>query len=285
MLFTNATPYRFSKEFKIDDQLLESQLSENLIRQIGPHDAFLFGWDKYSKLADNLFLEIGGCYLLKFVKLEKVIPNSAINKELSDRIEVIENESGYKVGRKQKQEIKEQIFIERLPTAMTVEKPVYICIDIPNQTLIINTSSANSADEATSYLRRTIGSLPIVPMVSESSPALKMTNWVSGSDKAPESFSILQTAKLKNSEGVSISFTDFEIDDYIADLVSQGMECKELRMSFTDEATFTLTSDLKLKSIKWDIHDDNDYADVLDAINSTFYINTQKLNTILSSLM
>tara|TARA_R110002049_G_scaffold282589_2_gene462435 strand:+ start:12299 stop:13156 length:858 start_codon:yes stop_codon:yes gene_type:complete len=285
MLFTNVTPYRFSKEFRVDDTELEMKLGESMVREMGDHESYIFGWDKYNKLAESLFLEIGGCYLLKLVKLEKVIPNSAINKELADRIDVIESENSYKVGRKQKQELKDQIFMERLPTAMVVEKPVYICIDVPNQTLIVNTSSANSSDDATSYLRKTLGSLPIVPMVSESSPALRMTSWISGNEKLPENFQILNTAKLRNSEGVSVSFTDFVIDDYIADLVGQGMECKELRMSFKEEATFTLTSDLKIKTIKWDFDDDNEYDDALDAMHSTFYILSHKVNNIISKLM
>jgi len=285
MLFKNATVYQFTKTFELDEDVLLTALSSNAISEIQAEEVYRLGWDTYTKRTDDFFLNVKGCYLIRLTKLEKIIPPQAINKELSDLMDEIEVRDNRKVTRKERQELKEQIILAHLPTAMVKEKSTLLYIDPANQLLAVNSASKSETDEATSYLRKCLGSLPIRNFeITDTSPVLSMTNWLKDESIVPSGFSIYNSAKLKDHDGSSITYKGFTDENVVTDLIDQGMQCTELEMGLSNnEMKFTLTDDLKLKSIKWNVEAD-DYEDAEAQLSAAFFLTTTQIRVVSDKL-
>src|SRR5690606_16999891 len=109
----------------------------------------------------------------------------------------IGEQQGYRPGRKQMKEIKEQITLELLPKAFTVHQLVPAWIDTANRWAAIDTSSDSKADVLLGLLAKTISPFPLVPFQLEVSPARAMTEWLVDGE-APAGFTIDQDAELQN---------------------------------------------------------------------------------------
>src|SRR3546814_2018196 len=70
---------------------------------------------------------------------KKTLPGSAVKEKLKDRIQQVEQSQGFKPGRKQTNELKEQIIDEHLPTALATTK--YIPFYIWDDRLVVESTS------------------------------------------------------------------------------------------------------------------------------------------------
>lgn len=86
----NLTIFRSEKGWKPDFELLKNNLV--IPGKLG------FGWKVLRD--ENPFISVGHNHLITCEKQEKLLPVQVIDKELKRRITQIEEEQGYKVGKK-----------------------------------------------------------------------------------------------------------------------------------------------------------------------------------------
>src|SRR5690606_40644688 len=109
---------------------------------------------------------------------KKLLPTTVINQFARARASEIEEQQGYKPGRKQMKDIKEQVTDELLPKAFSVYRDTRVWIDTKNNWLVIDAAAAAKSDEVLGMLAKAIDGLPISPLYVEQSPAAAMTNWL-----------------------------------------------------------------------------------------------------------
>jgi len=89
----------------------------------------------------------------------KVIPPSAVKAETQKLVDAIEKAQGYKPGKKQRRELKEQALDSLIPRALVKTTVLPVFYYEPANLLIVPTSSKAAADTVTGLLVQAIGSV------------------------------------------------------------------------------------------------------------------------------
>lgn len=175
----------------------------------------------------------------------KVLPASAVNMAVRDKALEIEEQQGYRPGRRQLKEIKEQVIDTMLGTAFsrTTITRAYFWDDM----LLIDTGSPTVAGLVMGHLAKCLDPFPVAALHLKTAPAAAMTDWLLA-DEAPEFFTIDQEAELQSTDSrravVRFVRTSVPIDQ-----VQAGRQCVKLAMTYADRVSFLLTDSFVLKRI------------------------------------
>lgn len=175
----------------------------------------------------------------------KVLPGSAVAMAVRNKANEIEQQLGYKPGRRQLKDIKEQVIDAMLAKAFsrTTITRVYFWDDM----MLVDTGSPNVADLVVGFLAKCLYPSPVMPLYLKTAPAAAMTNWLLA-DQAPEFFSIDQEAELQSTDSRR-EVVKFVRTSVPADQVQAGRQCVKLAMTYADRLSFILTDGFVLKRI------------------------------------
>ncbi|WP_051975103.1 recombination-associated protein RdgC [Cupriavidus necator] len=229
---------------------LNNALGKQAFTSCGSSDFASSGWVP-PRADGSLAHVVGQQVLLSYCIEKKVLPSAVVKDALAARSAEIEARQGFKVGRKQLKELKEDVTRELLPKAFATRSKTAVWIDPVNNLICID-AVGSKVDTIVTALFRSIDRLEATPLHCNLSPAAAMTDWLA-SDKAPAGFTVDQDAELKDSgEGKStVKFANHSLD--AADLghhLAGGKRCTQLAMTWEDRISFVLTSALGLKKIK-----------------------------------
>ena len=272
MLFKNATYYKFTKPFELTKEKFEDLISQAMVPEIGANDTYVTGFNFALPNSKQMLLDVNGVWLMRITKLEKIIPAAAVNHKLKEQVEEIEATQLRKVPRKERAEIRESIVNLMLPNAPYRPINTLLYIDTVSQTLVVNSVATGITDDATSFLRKTIGSLPIRMPEWKVAPGALMKSWLQDSALTPPNIDICHQGALKSADKATIKFKQFDDEDVITNLLTQGMEVEELRITTNESFTSILSDSGQLKSIKWDNSKFEDYEDDNDFYNAALHI-------------
>lgn len=163
----------------------------------------------------------------------------------------IEEQQGFKPGRKQMKEIKETVKETLLPRAFSILRDTRAWMDTRNGWLCIDASSAARCDELLQLLNRAIDKFPLANLHVQTSPAAAMTEWLAGGE-APANFTIDQDTELRSTgEGratVRYVRQSIEAED-VRRHIEAGKQCTRLAMTWADRISFVLSESLAIKRI------------------------------------
>lgn len=183
MWFKNLQIFQLKDGFGHDEEVLEQSLNGERFRGCGPLESMVQGWHPpQGRDSDQLCFASNGCFLVCLKKEEKILPASVINDILADKVQEIEEAEARSVRRKEKQQIKEEIVHDLLPKAFTRSSLTYAYVDPVANWILVDSSSAKKAEDLVSQLRKSLGSLPAVPLSVKLSPPEVMTGWLEGRD-------------------------------------------------------------------------------------------------------
>ncbi|KAG1076555.1 hypothetical protein G6F40_017328 [Rhizopus arrhizus] len=95
---------------------------------------------------------VNGQILLSLRAEKQLLPGTVVNQVAKARAQEIEEQQGYKPGRKQMKEIKERVTDELLPRAFSVYRDTRVWIDPQNHWLVIDAAASAKADEVIGLL-------------------------------------------------------------------------------------------------------------------------------------
>lgn len=291
VFFRNALIYRLKSPWTIDASAVNEQLARMAFVPGTAVQQQAQGW--VASVADgDLAHLVGGQMLLTLRTEKKLLPGSVVTQFTKLRVAEVEERQGYKPGRRQMKEIKEQVTEELIPKAFSIFRDTRIWIDPVNRWLLIDTTSSARADEVIGALSKSLDAFPLDMLRLAKSPAQSMTTWLAA-DEAPAGFSIDQDTELKDTgeSKAAVRYVRQSIEaDAVKKHIDEGKQCTRLAMTWDDRVSFMLTEPLALKRITpLDVvregEGDTSFDDARQKFDSDFTLMAGELSRLLGDLV
>ena len=270
--FKNAMIYRLTKSLDWSEKTLSDALENNQYHPCNQSEMSKFGWSTPLKGSELLYFTVGKQILLLAQKEEKILPAHVIKRELDARVEKLEQAENRKLKKVEKQTLKDDVVATLLPRAFSKYQQTALWIDAENNLIYVDAASAKRAEEALALLRKSLGSLPVVPLTFANEPSLVMQEWVA-KENIPQWLVSLEEAELRDANNGVIRCKQQALDsDEILSLVNSKYVTK-LALEWEEHLSFVLNEDCSLKRLKFadqirEKNDDilkEDYAQRFDA--------------------
>lgn len=180
---------------------------------------------------------------------ERVLPGKVIQTKLAERMADIEERQGYKCGRKQRAELRDEVIAALLPTAFI--KPVNILCMVAGNYLMIGTGSARLVDLVIEALRN-VAPVSFKHLAKDRSVGKWMTDLLLNNSTDSGMFKSGTAAVLRNAEKATARFKDMDLNkSEIEQLVTEGMRPIEIAVDFNERVSFALSDQLVIKRIRF----------------------------------
>ncbi|NWK47319.1 recombination-associated protein RdgC [Ralstonia pickettii] len=250
MWFKNLQLHRLPAPWAVTPDQLEKWLAPHAFQPGNSVEKQTFGWA--SPRDDGaLVYSNNGQMLLMFRAEKKLLPASVINQVTKARALELEEQQGFKPGRKQLRELKEQVTDELLPRAFSIRRDTRVWIDTANGWLVIDAASQAVADDVRGLLVKSIDQLPLTSVHVKHSPVAAMTEWLLSGD-APSGFTVDQDAELRSTGegGATVRYVGHALEaEDMRRHIEAGKQCMRLAMTWDDRVSFVLTPSLLIKRV------------------------------------
>ena len=289
--FKNLMVYRLSREVALNADEMEKQLSAFAFTPCGSQDMAKTGWvSPMGSHSDALTHAVNGQIVICARKEEKILPSPVIKQELQAKIERLEAEQHRKLKKTEKDALKDEVLHSLLPRAFSRFSQTMMWIDTVNDLIMVDAASAKRAEDTLALLRKSLGSLPVVPLTMESPIELTLTEWVR-SGEMPAGFAIQDEAELKailEEGGVIRCKKQNLISDEIAVHIEAGKLVTKLAVDWQERIQLMLSDDGSLKRLKFadtlrEQNDDIDRDDFAQRFDADFILMTSELAALIKN--
>ncbi|RZT41089.1 recombination-associated protein RdgC [Cupriavidus agavae] len=250
MWFKNLQIHRFSAPWTLTVEDVEAALGKHAFYPGTSLEMQTQGW---ASPRDNgqLVHCVNRQMLLVLRTEKKLLPATVVNQVTKARAAELEEQQGFKPGRKQLKELKEQITEELLPRAFSIRRDTRVWIDPANGWLAIDAAGTAKADEVRGMLFKAIDPLPVVGLQVNLSPVAAMTEWLA-TETAPAGFTVDQEIELQSSSEskATVRYVRHPLDpEDLRRHIAAGKRCTRLAMTWNDRVSFVLTDALAVKRV------------------------------------
>ena len=251
MWFKNLKLFRLSPSFNLTAPQLDALLAKEQFVSAGAAAPLSIGWVTPREEDVRFAYGVDRQILCSYRTEKKLLPTTVINQFAKVRAQELEDQQGFKPGRKQLRDLKEEVTQTLLPRAFSLARDTRVWIDPVNHWLVIDTASASKSEEILTALGKAIYPFPVEPVQVTISPAAAMTDWVL-SGHGPANFSVDQDAELRagGDKAAAVRYVKHALDsDDIQKHIKGGKQCMRLALTFNDRVSFVLTENLDIKRV------------------------------------
>lgn len=293
MWFRNLQIYRFTRPFELTAEQLEAQLESEAFTPCGSQDMSRFGWTKpLGKIGQTLTHSANGQIMICARKEEKMIPSAVVKEQLAEKVEQIEHEQGRALKKKEKEALKEELMHTLLPRAFSRTSQTFAWLSPANNLLVVDAPSAKKAEDLLALLRKSIGSLPVVPLALKNPPEITMTEWLREGN-LPASFTLEDESELRSAmeKGGIARFKQQDLmTDEVKNHINNDKLVTKLALNWGETVSFVLSDDLAIKRLKFseelrEQNDDISSEDPAARLDADFALVTGELSQFIPSLL
>jgi recombination associated protein RdgC len=213
--------------------------------------------------------ETEGLTLFSAEVTKVLLPGKVLKRETNKKLEEIAAKYGRALSDGEKKQVKEAVKTQLIARSHQSSDQVDIRLDRKRSLLVLDVSSAKKADDVIIKLRKVIGSLKVVPFVTQEPAVAAMTRWLGQGWPDPAGWRFSGSCRLTSSNGSHVTFDKcllvHELDPAEAPdevekvgpasevdaCLNQGRLCTEAKFELDDIGEFVLTQSLSLKLMKF----------------------------------
>lgn len=296
MFFSNLIVYKFktdaAQEYKPEE--LELALQQDRFRRCGAQDLHTQGWGNALGAHGETLAHFSQDFiLLRVMNEEKVIPTKAVNELVNADIETIRIADSREVRKKEKSEIKEKVLFQMAAEAFKFSYSEYAFIDTKNGLLIVNSGSFSKAEELAALLRKSIGTLPILPLFASVDLDVHLTSWLTKSE-APKPFEFGSEVELEEPEAngaqAKLKGHDLKDSEEVRIHLESGKRVTKLSLNWNDRIKFILQNDGSIKRVAFSEMIKEENADIPNEdmhikLDADFVLCASELSQLVIELM
>jgi len=251
-MFKNLKLYRCREDWSPDVHACRIQADKARFVPCMPSQAKSIGFVEPRDEDHSALIEVVGQHWLMTIRIEKkVLPASVVKKRTAERLQKIAQETGRKVSKKLKADVKEEVTLELLSKAFAKEEHVFVWIDTATRRLVTDASSKGKAEDVLKLLIDTFKHFGAGVLATATSPTGSMSAWLQDGEP-PHPFTIDQQCDLKNPDESkqSVRYTHHNLDiEEIRAHLQCGKFPTRLAMTWNSRISFVLTDAMHIKSI------------------------------------
>ncbi|GAC15385.1 recombination-associated protein RdgC [Aliiglaciecola lipolytica] len=252
MWFKNLKLFAITQPLDWQEDDLEQKLAEFKFRPCNSQELSTMGFSSPFESGSSLIHSAQGRIWITLKKQERILPAVVVNAELAEKVAQIETETGSAVGKKAKQDLKEEIIRRLLPQAFTKNSFIHGFISTKDNLVVVDSSADGKAEVFLAMIRKAMTSLPVVPL-SRKSIQGELTSWLQDSS-APSDVILLEEAEFRGQgeEDSIVRVKNQELmDDEILQHISAGKFVHKLAIEWDESLTAMLEEDLSVKRLKF----------------------------------
>lgn len=180
MWFRNLRAWRLTAPWDLGAEDLVTKLAQDAFSPCAPGQAETLGWEAPLGGEDPhaLVHAVAGKLLLRARTQERILPGSAVNEVLPERLAAAEEKEGRRLRAAERKELAENIRAELLPKALLRSVRQWLLIDPDSGLVIIDTATAARGEALLTLLRGSLGHLGVRPLAFAQPLDGTLTAWV-----------------------------------------------------------------------------------------------------------
>lgn len=291
--FKNAQVFRLSDSVSPDIEFWQEQMQQHLWAPCLQQQPVSLGWVPAIPNSETLIHASGDFWLLCLQRQERLLPGSVIREVLQEKVEALQSGEDRRVGSKERQTLKDEVIFSLLPKAFVRTSRHYLMVDLKQKLLIVDAASEARADEVTSFLRETLGSLPLTLLQSHCQPSALLTQWIASPDDIAPGWELLPDLELTQSSNsdIKVRLKNLDLDsESIASHIQQDGRVMQIAVNWQDRVEAIITAKSQLKRIRFadliteqalDQSDDDKYSQ----FDASFTLMANELSNLIAEMI
>ncbi|MFP8968590.1 recombination-associated protein RdgC [Pokkaliibacter sp. CJK22405] len=196
-------------------------------------------------------LDLPNALVVRIKEQQKKVSKRAHAKEVERRANLVMEEQGRRVNKKERQDIKDQVMLEMLPRTYPEDR--YFAITITSHWVAVPVTGYSAAESLLSFIREALGTFPVIPVRVMNSPEVVMTSWINNGAGPDDDVTLFGTMTLADpaDDGVRISCRDIEpFGDEVRAHLEAGRRVTSVGVMIENLFGAVISSDLIFKNFQ-----------------------------------